>query len=143
MHNDMPTIDQLAPVTAVMSPELPEILREATEVAYLQLADEAGLELTINGQALQGAARLERLARIALAQVLRLSSVIGGGQVYWPKAVAYHLSPRNAQMCAEFRGDYKVLARKYKLTDTQVRNIVDGWQAARFAQRQGDLLAGG
>ena len=73
--------------------------------------------------------------------MLRLSSVIGGGQVYWPKAVAYHLSPRNAQMCAEFRGDYKVLARKYKLTETQVRNIVDGWQDERFMARQGNIFS--
>jgi Mor family transcriptional regulator len=126
-------MEQLAPVAAVMSPELPEILREATEVLYLQLVDEAGLEVSESN-------KLDRLARIALAQVLRLSSVIGGGQVYWPKAIAYHLSPRNRQMCAEFRGDYKVLARKYKLTDTQVRNIVDGWQAERFAARQGTML---
>ena len=42
-------------------------------------------------------------------------------------------------MCAEFRGDYKSLARKWGLTEQQTRNIVDAWQRERFHARQGSL----
>jgi Mor family transcriptional regulator len=42
-------------------------------------------------------------------------------------------------MCAEFRGDYQVLARKYNLTEMRVRQIVDSWQRAQFLARQQGL----
>lgn len=43
-------------------------------------------------------------------------------------------------MCSEFRGDYKVLARKYDLTEVRVLQIVDAWQRAQYLSRQQGLL---
>lgn len=129
----LPTAKDLAPVAAVLDPAYPELLREATEILFLQLVDEEASP--------PDEPRSLRLAQIALAQVERLSEVIGGGAPYWPKAVRFRLTPRNRQMCSEFRGDYKPLARKYKLTEQQVRNIVDEWQREQFARKQSPLFA--
>lgn len=122
----------LAPVNAVVGPDLPELLRETTEVLYLQLVDEE--------ESKPSAARCARLAQIALAQVVRLSELIGGTQPYWPSVKYFALTARNREMCAEFRGDYTKLARKYKLSEIQVRNIVDLWQKEKFLARQNSLF---
>lgn len=129
---NLPTSADLAPVHAVLDPAYPDILREATEILYLQLVEEEGTA--------PDAERALRLAHIAFAQVERLCDVIGGGAPYWPKAVRFRLSPRNRKMCSEFRGDYKPLARKYKLTEQQVRNIVDAWQDEEFGRKQSTLF---
>ena len=129
---EIPTSKDLAPVHAVLDPAYPEFLREVTEINYVTLVAE---ETSPPDEA-----RKVRLAQLALALVERLSDVIGGGAPYWPKAVRFHLSPRNRQMCSEFRGDYKKLARRYKLTEQQVRNIVDTWQREQFERRQSPLF---
>ena len=82
---------------------------------------------------------LESMARAALAQLQYLCDQRGGAPVYLAKGVAVHLSARDRAMCAEFRGDYKVLARKYSLTEMRVRQIVDAWQRERFLARQRGL----
>ncbi len=129
------TAQDLAPVTALLGPDLPELLREATEVLYLQLVEEE--------EASPDALRCTRLAQIALAQVVRLSEKIGGTQPYWPSARYFSLTARNREMCAEFKGDYTALSRKYKLSDMQVRNIVDLWQKEKFFARQSSLFESG
>ena len=43
-------------------------------------------------------------------------------------------------MCRKFRGDYRVLALEFGLTEMRVRQIVDAWQREQYAQRQGRLL---
>lgn len=78
-------------------------------------------------------------AKLALMQLQHLANNIGGAPVYLAKGIAVHLSARDRKMCAEFRGDYKVLARKYNLTEMRVRQIVDAWQRARFLDRQQGL----
>jgi Mor family transcriptional regulator len=55
------------------------------------------------------------------------------------KGITVHLSARDRKMCAEFRGDYKVLARKYNLTEVRVRQIVDSFQRAQYLSRQQGL----
>lgn len=126
------TLEDLAPLNAVLGADLPELLRETTEVLYLQLVDEE--------DAKPNAERCARLAHIALAQMVRLSELIGGSQPYWPSAKNFELSKRNQQMCDEFRGDYIAMARKYKMTERHARTIVDLWQKQRFMKRQGGLF---
>jgi Mor family transcriptional regulator len=79
--------------------------------------------------------------QLAWLQLQRLAATLGGLNMYLQKGTSVLLSPRNRQMCAEFRGDYKALARKYKLTEQQVRNIVDEWQRQEYAKRQTPLFA--
>ena len=122
----------LAPLRAILPLGFPAAMVEIAEQLYLQLLDEP--------LALDRADREHAMAVTAFRQVERLSKELGGGNLYLHKGVGFRLSPRNRQMCEEFRGDYKVLARKYKLSEQQVRNIVDTWQRERFAQRQRDMF---
>ena len=130
--NSLPTTEDLSAVAQIMDPSYPDGLREVTELLFLELVQ---AEPSTPDQA-----RSIALAQLALRQTERLSVELGGTNFYMHKATSYRLSPRNRQMCAEFRGDYKLLARKYKLTEQQVRNIVDAWQREQFARRQGSLL---
>jgi len=126
---DMPL---LAPLHAIFPLGFPAALCEIAEQLYLQLMDEhLGAD---------SADRAHVLASIAMRQVERLSSALGGGNLYVHKGISYRLTPRNRQMCAEFRGDYKALARKYKLSEQQVRNIVDVWQHGEFKKKQCDMF---
>ena len=60
--------------------------------------------------------------------------------MYLAKGVAMHLSARDRELCAKFRGNnYRELAREYGLTEMRVRQIVDTWQRECFARRQGRL----
>jgi Mor family transcriptional regulator len=126
--------EELAPLNAVMGPDLPELLRETTEVLYLQLVDEE--------EAKPDNERCVRLAHIALAQVMRLSELIGGTQPYWPSVKYFYLSKRNQQMCEEFKGDYIAIARKHKITERQARTIIDVWQRQKFLAKQNSLFPG-
>ena len=84
-------------------------------------------------------ALLESMARMVLAQLQHLCDEMGGAPLYLAKGVAVHLSARDRRMCEEFRGDYKVLARKYDLTEMRVRQIVDAWQREQYLRRQRGL----
>ncbi|MDD5479656.1 Mor transcription activator family protein [Rhodoferax sp.] len=84
-------------------------------------------------------AQLQAWAKMVLMQLQYMADEIGGSAIYLAKGVAVHLSLRDRQMCAEFRGDYKVLARKYDRTEMRVRQIVDAYQKAQYLQRQQGL----
>jgi Mor family transcriptional regulator len=122
----------LAPLHAILPPGFPAAMAEIAEQLYLQLLEEP--------LALDSAKREHVMAVTAFRQVERLSAELGGGNLYLHKGVGYRLTPRNRQMCEEFRGDYKALARKYKLSEQQVRNIVDTWQRERFELQQHDMF---
>lgn len=84
-------------------------------------------------------AQLRTWALMVCMQLQNLANRKGGYPIYLAKGVAVHLSARDRQMCAEFKGDYKALARKYKLTPMRVRQIVDALQREQFLLRQADL----
>lgn len=83
--------------------------------------------------------QLHAWASLAMMQLQHLADQKGGVVMYLAKGVTAHLSARDRKMCAEFRGDYKLLARKYNLTEMRVRQIVDAWQRAQFLNRQQGL----
>lgn len=123
----MSAAPDLSPLQSVLPEGLPDMLREVAEYLYMELRQAAGDALDE-----------PRCADLAVSQMLRLSDEFGG--VYLPKGVVFRLTPRNRQMCEEFRGDYVTLARKYRLSVQQVRNTVDRWQRERFMARQGDMF---
>ena len=83
---------------------------------------------------------LTRMAQLALAQLQHLAAHMGGSAVYLAKGVAVHLTARDREMCARFRGNnYFALAREYGLTEMRVRQIVGAWQQEQFLRRQGQL----
>jgi len=86
------------------------------------------------------AAQLHAWARTACMQLQHLAEQKGGRAIYLAKGVAVHLSARDEEMCKQFRGNnYRELADQYGLTEMRVRQIVDTWQRAQYAQRQGSL----
>lgn len=72
---------------------------------------------------------------LAVLLVARLSAEYGGSREYWPKADSISRALRDARIWAEHdgttdgRNGIKALARRYRLTDTQI------WAILR-AQRQ-------
>ena len=84
--------------------------------------------------------QLQRLAKLAVAQLDHLAQQKGGQNFYLGKNVGVYFSARDEQMCRKFRGDYRVLALEFGLTEMRVRQIVDAWQREQYAQRQGRLL---
>lgn len=83
--------------------------------------------------------QLQEWALMVCMQLQNLANRKGGYPIYLAKGVAVHLSARDREMCAKFKGDYKVLAREYHLTPMRVRQIVDAWQREQFLQRQSSL----
>ncbi|CAM3350453.1 Mor transcription activator family protein [Paracidovorax anthurii] len=122
----------LAALHAILPLGFPAAMAEIAEQLYLQLLEEP--------IARDRADREHAMAATAFRLVERLSAELGGVNLYLHKGVGYRLTPRNRQMCDEFRGDYKALARKYKLSEQQVRNIVDTWQREAFLQKQRDMF---
>jgi Mor family transcriptional regulator len=123
------TVTDLQPLHDVLPPGLPDTLREIAEWLYLEAV--AHLPTLTRDQ----------LAAVALAQAERLSDEMGGTSVYLHRGRTYRLTPRNIEMCRAFKGDnYRALARRYKLSEQQVRNIVDRWQHDEFMRKQGNLF---
>ncbi len=86
------------------------------------------------------AMQLHAWARTACMQLQHLAEQKGGRAIYLAKGVAVHLSARDEEMCKQFRGNnYRELADQYGLTEMRVRQIVDTWQRAQYALRQGAL----
>lgn len=129
----MATAIDLKPLHAVLPEGLPDVLREMAEFLFMELAEcdvPAALQLSA-----------EDRAALAWCQTMRVSDEFGG--TYVPKGVVFRLTPRNREMCSKFRGDYRVLARQYGLSEQQVRNIVNRWQREQFLARQGDIFGQG
>lgn len=118
----MAAID-LSPLHGLLPDRLPDVLREMAEFLYMELVASGAL----SAHSIPDSDK----AALAWNQTMRLSDEFGG--TYVPKGVLSRLTPRNRQMVAEFNGDYKALARKYKMSEQQVRNIVD--RARRERQR--------
>lgn len=137
-------MNRLTPAeAAVLDAALPQGLTESMRELAWCLFEALALLDGRAGQAQPAPAwlaRLHELARMVLAQVQHLANELGGRPVYLAKGVLVHLSARDEQMCAEFRGNnYRQLAHKYGLTEMRVRQIVDTWQREQFNRRQGRL----
>ncbi|OGB58436.1 MAG: hypothetical protein A2496_01600 [Burkholderiales bacterium RIFOXYC12_FULL_60_6] len=133
------TAAELAVLEALLPAGLTPAMRDVAQCLFepLVLAD------TRCGQSApspEWLAQLQALARQSLMQLQYLAEKMGGsGPVYIAKGIAVHLSARDRKMCAEFRGEYKALGRKYGLTEMRCRQIVDAWQRAEYLSRQSDL----
>lgn len=132
------TAAELAVLEALLPAGLTPDMRDVAQCLFapLVLADERCGQSVL---APDWAVQLQAWAAMALMQLQYMADEIGGAAIYLAKGVAVHLSARDRQMCAEFRGDYKVLARKYDRTEMRVRQIVDAWQRAQYLQRQQGL----
>jgi len=105
----------------------PELLEHIGQVIFRRLrrydvAHESAIEMTFS-----------------LVEDIRTE--IGGVQQYIPRGLSFKLSQRDQEIWQKFAGDnYDTLAREYRLTEMQVRNIIKRARQRDTATRQGSLL---
>lgn len=61
---------------------------------------------------------------IGIENFKKLVKYIGGSSIYIPKEKNLTLNLRNQIIKQNFNGDIKTLARKYQITQAQIRNIL-------------------
>ena len=61
---------------------------------------------------------------IGIENFKKLVKYMGGSSIYIPKEKNLILNIRNKNIKKEFNGDIKILSRKYKITQSQIRNIL-------------------
>ena len=80
---------------------------------------------------------------IAFESVEGIRSELGGAYLYVNKGITYELSARDMEIWAKFNGrNYFELAQEYKLSEMQIRNIINAVRAREVAKRQGSLDLG-
>ncbi len=138
MTNRHVSAAELAVLEALLPAGLTPVMRDVAQCLFepLVMSDERCGQSAPNAEWL---AQLQAWAQQALMQLQHLADQIGGAPIYMAKGIAVHLSKRDRKMCAEFRGEYKALGRKYGITEMRCRQIVDAWQRAEFLNRQGGL----
>lgn len=70
----------------------------------------------------------------------KLVELLGGSSLYIPKEASLTRPIRNRVIREKFNGDYRVLARKYDISEAQVRNIV-GEMNYRMPGKQLEIIA--
>jgi Mor transcription activator family len=138
MTNRHVSAAELAVLEALLPAGLTPVMQEVAQYLYepLVLADDRCGQ---SAPAPDWLAQLQALSRQVLMQLQHLADQLGGAPIYLAKGIAMHLSRRNLKMCAEFRGEYKALGRKYGMTEMRCRQIVDAWQRTEYLSRQSGL----
>lgn len=62
---------------------------------------------------------------LGIENYIKLVETHGGSSIYVYKKDSLIRGIRDKKIREEFRGDYKILAQKYNLTEMAIRNIVD------------------
>ena len=129
---------------AVLEAQLPDGLADGMRELALCLFEALVLASAQAGTAQPSGAwaqQLQVLAQLVLVQLQHLSAELGGrGNIYIAKGLSVHLSARDRDMCARFKGNnYRQLAREFNLTEMRVRQIVDAWQHEQYQTRQHTL----
>ena len=85
--------------------------------------------------------RKQRLAKLTVAVMNRLSRELGGDSYYITITNAMELTERNWAMFKEFKGNnYKELSKKYGMTNAHTRKIINACQRKVYSERQMSLL---
>lgn len=112
----------------------PETLRSIARSVFVEL-------MSKYSNAVPNPRRELRIAKWSIDTANRISCDLGGASYYICKYHRVDLNARNWEMYAEFKGNnYRSLSRKYNLTATQVRNIVNACREIKFLERQMSLL---
>jgi Mor family transcriptional regulator len=133
--NAVSSLDELAPLHALLDPAYPANLRTIAEWLFLQLVeDEDLLDEPMTAE------RKARLAFIALRQTERLSNEEGGNALYLNKGISYRATVRDREMYARFTGhNYNELAKLHRIGTMRVRQIIGAMILIERASRQGKL----
>ncbi|HLA00752.1 MAG TPA: Mor transcription activator family protein [Thermodesulfovibrionales bacterium] len=83
--------------------------------------------------------RYQEIARIiGIENAIKLGNEFGGGYIYLPKLTSLSLEGRNKKIAEEFDGhNYNPLARKYNLTVTSIRRIIEKERASAKKLKDG------
>lgn len=77
---------------------------------------------------------------MTLGLVEDIRAEIGGSQQYIPRGLSFELAQRDREIWAKFTGNnYDTLAREYRLTEMQVRNIIKRARQRNMVAQQGAL----
>lgn len=77
---------------------------------------------------------------IAFESIEGIRSEVGGAYLYVNKGITYELSARDMEIWQKFNGrNYFELSQEYKLSEMQIRNIINTVRARELAKRQGSL----
>lgn len=113
------------------SDEYPELLRTIATDLFLQLGE------------LPSTRELgdEQLARVAFSVTEHVRRELGGTTHYIPMGESHDLSVRDQEIFDKFRGDYKVLAKEYEMSEMRIRQIIERCRRAENRRRQTDLFS--
>lgn len=62
---------------------------------------------------------------IGIDSLKKLVKLLGGNSLYIPKEVSLTRPIRDRIIKEDFNGDYKILSRRYNISQSQIRNILD------------------
>ena len=62
---------------------------------------------------------------IGIDSFKKLVKLLGGNSLYVPKEVSLTRPIRDRIIKEDFNGDYKILSRRYNISQSQIRNILD------------------
>jgi len=123
------------------TPSAQDAARLAAALPARTTQDLHDVALSLLGALLDGGLGAEQATALAVAQVQRLSSDLGGSAIYIPKGLLARLMQRDRQIYDAFDGrNYRALARRYNITEVRVRSIVAAARAEEMEQRQGTLF---
>ncbi len=125
------TLDEIAPLEALMTEAWPDTWRDLATSHYLTLISAPG----------SGAVAVEPLAQLAVALTMGVAQDLGGTQPYTPVG-ADVLSSTRARRVIDLLQDgqsYKAAADATGLTVSAVRKIERAWRQEQMASRQGTL----
>lgn len=121
------TVEDLAPLLAILDPAYPENLARIAECLFLVLRDRLPGEPADH-------------ARLALDQVELVREEMGGSQLYLAKGQSFDLTLRDRQILAKFNGrNHRALAHEFDVTERHIYDIVARRAREEFERRQGKL----
>lgn len=121
------TVDDLAPLLAILDPAYPENLARIAECLFLVLRDRLPGEPADH-------------ARLALDQAELVRAELGGSQLYLAKGQEFEMTLRDRQILAKFNGrNHRALAHEFGVTDRHIYDIVARRGREEFERRQGKL----
>lgn len=62
---------------------------------------------------------------IGIDSFKKLVKLLGGNSLYIPKEISLTRPIRDRIIKEDFNGDYKILSRRYNISQSQIRNILD------------------
>ncbi len=63
---------------------------------------------------------------IGIKSYIKIVNLAGGERIYIPVKKALEKEVRNRVIKEKYKGDTKALAREFKISETQIRNILEG-----------------